>query len=163
MSIIQPYMWELVWWRVTAHLMGSPSFLQMRSIEEATRGGMLLGVSYYFSITIETNTLAFSWSRPGVHWHQLSHHSKSWQNPKWISSHRIIPICTQFTHKMRCQQNAITTKNKVAPFLDEHTFRTICALLHVCALAKMQATSYRWMYEWMYLQYLDECNVISSH
>lgn len=76
-----------------------PHFLQMRSIEEATRGGMLLGVAYFFSITIGTNTLALSQSRPGVHWHQLSHYSGSWQNPKWLSSHWIITICTQFTDK----------------------------------------------------------------
>lgn len=43
-----------------------PHFLQMRSIEEATRGGTLLGGSYYFSITIETNTVALSRSGPGV-------------------------------------------------------------------------------------------------
>lgn len=63
---------ESVWWRVTAHLTGSLGFLQMRSIQEATRGRTLLGGSYYFSITIETKTLAFSWSRLGVRWHQLS-------------------------------------------------------------------------------------------
>lgn len=74
---MQPYMWASVWWRVTAHL----SFPQMRSIQEATRGGTLLGGSYFFSITIETNTVAFSWSRPGVWWHQRSHCSKSWQTP----------------------------------------------------------------------------------
>lgn len=45
-----------------------PHFLQMRSIEEATRGGMLLGgSSYYFPITIETNRVALSRSGPGVH------------------------------------------------------------------------------------------------
>ena len=43
-----------------------PHFLQMRSIEEATRGGTLLGGCYYFSITIETNTLALNQSGPGV-------------------------------------------------------------------------------------------------
>lgn len=69
---IWPYMWASVWWRVTAHFTGSLSFLQMRSIEEATRGGTLLRSGNYFSITIETSTQAFSWSRPGVHWHQLS-------------------------------------------------------------------------------------------
>lgn len=106
---------------------GSLSFLQMRSIEEVTRGGTLLGGSYYFSITIETNTLAFSWSRPGVHWHKLSH-STSWQNPKWISALWIIPICTQFTDKMSCQQKCydrlsayMTLKNKEASlFYNEH-------------------------------------------
>lgn len=105
---IYDHVWESLWWRVTAHLTGSPSFLQMRSIEEVTRGRTLLGGSYYFSITIETNTLAFSWSRPGVHWHQLSHYSQSWQNPKWISALWIIPICTQFTYKMSCQPKAMT-------------------------------------------------------
>lgn len=90
-----------MWWRVTAHLTGSLSFLQMRSIQEATRGGTLLGGSYYFFITIETNTLAFSWSRPGVHWHQLSHYSKSWQNPKWILALWIMPICVLWHQKIK--------------------------------------------------------------
>lgn len=78
---------------------GVPHILQMRSIEEATRGGTLLGVTYFFSITIGTNTLALSQLRPGVHWHQLSHYSGSWQNPKWLSSNWIITICTQVTDK----------------------------------------------------------------
>lgn len=89
-------------------LQGPPSFLQMQSIEEVTRGRTLLRGSYYFSITIETNTLAFSWIRPGVHWHRLSHYSTSWQNPKWISTLWIIPICTQFTYKMSCQPKPMT-------------------------------------------------------
>lgn len=94
-------MWKSVWWRVTAHLTGSLSFLQMRSIQEATRGGTLLGGSYYFAITIETNTLAFRRSRPGVQWHQLSHYSKSWQNPNWTLALWIMPICMSWQKKIR--------------------------------------------------------------
>lgn len=94
--------WELAWWRVTAHLTGSPTFLQMGSIEKVTRGRMLLRGSYYFSITIETQRQAFSWSRPGVHWHQLL------QVLTKPSALWIIPICTQFTYEMSCQQNAMT-------------------------------------------------------
>lgn len=123
---------RVAWWRVTAHLTGFPSLLQMHSIEEATRGGTLLGGSHYFSITIETNTLAFSWPRPGLHWHQLSHHSQSWQTPKWTSALWIIPICTQFTHKMSRQQHAMTVglhawHRKVRGLLSGKTWALTCS------------------------------------
>lgn len=143
-------MWELVWWRVTAHLTGSLSFLQMRSIQEATRGGTLLGGSYYFSITIETNTLAFSWSGPGVHWHQLSHYSKSWQNPKWISALWIMPICMLW-HRKNKEASFFGTLFIMNTRWEKHSGRDMEGSSQVKTTAvyilrwEMQATGYQYV------------------